>query len=100
MEKEVLEKIVNVIKDKDYEFEICWIEKGIFGMIDGNRITINVFDSIIITLLHECLHAVYPLATEQQIESASWKVFRTLTPRRRRYLIKIFEKRLAEANNG
>jgi hypothetical protein len=86
----MLRKIRNTLLDENVEWKIQWLQEGWLGLYEGDKITINIFDCILPTIIHECLHHINDKWTEREVERMSYAIYQMMSPRQRKHLITLF----------
>ena len=95
-----MQEIYQTIKQDECSFRIKLMKKNL-GLCERrsqgrSKITINIFDCLAPTVIHECLHHLYPEKSEKQIERLEKRYIKKSSSRQRIYLVKLFFWRIYE----
>ena len=86
----MLRKIRNTLLDDEVEWVVRWLPEGWLGLYEGDKITINVFDLILPTIIHESLHHINDKWSEREVERMSNTIYQMMSQRQKRSIIKLF----------
>jgi hypothetical protein len=85
--------LYETLKDPDIQIKFCWLSDRDYGQIEEKQecqlISINVYDSIVATVVHEILHYLYPKWGEVKVWRKEEQICRKLTKRQKKYILKL-----------
>jgi hypothetical protein len=93
----MLRKINEVLNDQGIEFLTIFLKENAYGVNCGDRIIINLLQCLVPTIIHECLHEIYPDLCESKILTLEAAVYDIMTVRQKR---KIFDDFMRRVNDG
>ena len=90
-------KILKVLNDQEITFCTAFIKEEVYGLNEGDSITINLLTCLVPTICHEILHELYPELSEREILTMEKVVYSHLTMKQK---ISIYRKFMGRCING